>query len=76
MKRILLSVNAGIVEGYKVHVEFKDEMTALDAVAAIRGLVDRTAQVTGWSPEKILGLVEKQVIAFDADLPRIVGVRA
>lgn len=47
--------------GYLVKVDCDGEATGLDAVAAIRGLVDRTSQLTRRSPEAILGMVEKQV---------------
>ena len=69
--RIHLTVVQGVDLGARVHVEFKDEMPGLDAIAAIRALVDRTAQLTRLTPEKVLGLVEKQTVAVDAELPLV-----
>lgn len=41
--------------------EMETRATGMDAVAAIRALVDRTAELTNREPEDILGMVEKHL---------------
>ena len=55
--------------GYIVRVSCEGTASGMDAVAAIRGLVDRTAELTRNTPEKILDFVLKESIT----VPPLVG---
>lgn len=66
--RINLTVTHGIDGGTNVQIDFLDVTPGLDAIAAIRALVDRTAQLTRLSPERILGMVEKASYSRDGGL--------
>lgn len=66
-----VTVNASHLDGYSGKVECSQRPNGFDAVAAIRLLVEETARLTRNSPERILALVEKQTVAFSADLPVI-----
>lgn len=61
--RFTLDVHFSIEHGYMVKVDCDGEATGLDAVAAIRALVDQTAHLSHRSPEAVLGMVEKQMVA-------------
>lgn len=59
------------LRGTTAKVDCDGRATGEQAVAAIRALVDRTAQLTRNSPERILEFVEHKVITLRDDL--IVG---
>jgi len=68
-------VDFDLQRGHTARVECRQDARGMDAVAAIRALVDETARLTGRTPEYILGLVEKHTITVDDSLLLAAGAR-
>jgi hypothetical protein len=70
MKKIkfTLTVEQSLDGDTSVTVDCHGSANGMDAVAAIRALVNETARLTRNTPEKILGMVEKHTVAVNPAL--------
>jgi hypothetical protein len=73
--KFTITVGFDMQHGHTARVECAQNAAGMDAVAAIRALVDETARLTGRTPEYILGLVEKHTITVDDGLLLAAGAR-